>query len=95
MWGDIDRDGEEGNADGYGGNSNIHFFYGKDDNRDGEEKVKEIGEVEASSGDESSESSSLSNGAGSSSEWHTTQMPLMDIKNLQFSLEDRDYSKIN
>ena len=66
--GDIDRDGEEGNADGYGGNSNIHFFYGEDDNRDGEEKVKEIGEVEASSGDESSESSSLSNGAGSSSE---------------------------
>jgi hypothetical protein len=25
----------------------------------------------------------------------TSQMPLMDLKNLQFSLEDRDYSKIN
>ena len=24
-----------------------------------------------------------------------SQMPLMDLKNLQFSLEDRDYSKIN
>ena len=65
--GDIDRDGEEGNADGYGRNSNIHDN-GEDDNRDGEEKVKEIGDDEASSGDESSESSDLSNGAGSSSE---------------------------
>jgi len=42
--------------------------HGKDDNKDGEEKVREIGEEEASSGDESSESSDLSNGAGSSSE---------------------------
>jgi hypothetical protein len=25
----------------------------------------------------------------------TSQMPLMDLKNLQFSLEDRDHSKIN
>ena len=24
-----------------------------------------------------------------------SQMPLMDLKNLQFSLEDRDYSKTN
>jgi hypothetical protein len=24
-----------------------------------------------------------------------SQMPLMDLKNFQFSLEDRDYSKIN
>ena len=64
---DIDGDGEEGNADGYGGNSNIHDD-GKDDNKDGEEEVREIGEDEASSGNESSESSDLSNGAGSSSE---------------------------
>ena len=26
---------------------------------------------------------------------HSSQMPLMDLKNLQFSLEDRDYSKTN
>ena len=64
---DIDGVGKEGNADSYGGNSNIDYD-GEDDNKDGEEEGREIGEEEASSGDEYSESSDLSNGAGSSSE---------------------------
>jgi hypothetical protein len=52
--GDIDAEGEEGNADGYGGNSNSHNK-DEDDNNDDEEE-----------GDESSRSSDSSSGTGSS-----------------------------
>jgi hypothetical protein len=51
--GDIDADGEEGNADGYSGDSNFHDD-DEDDNKDFEEEEGENREVDSSSGDKSS-----------------------------------------
>jgi hypothetical protein len=53
--GDIDADGKEGNADGYGGDSNLHNK-DEDDNNDDEEEE----------GESSEESSDSSSGTGSS-----------------------------
>jgi len=63
--GDIDVDGEEGEADGYSGDSNLHNE-DEDDNKDDEEEDEENREVDSSSGDESSGSSDSSSGTGSS-----------------------------
>jgi len=66
---DYDLGGEEGNADGYEDNSNI-LIDGEDDrSKDDEEEGREIGEKEASGGDESSSTyeSESSSGDGSSS----------------------------
>ena len=51
---DYDTDGEEGNADGYEGNSNILIDGENDRSKDDEEEGTEIGEKEASGEDESS-----------------------------------------
>ena len=66
---DYDLGGEDGNADGYEDNSNI-LIDGEDDrSKDDEEEGREIGEKEASGGDESSSTyeSESSSGDGSSS----------------------------
>ena len=63
--GDIYPDGEEGNADGYSGDSNFHDD-GEDDNKDDDEEEGESREVDSSSGDESSGSYDSSSRAGSS-----------------------------
>jgi len=57
--GDIDVDGEEGNADGYSGDLNLHDK-DEDDNKDDEEEEGESREEDSSSGDESSGSSDSS-----------------------------------
>jgi hypothetical protein len=64
---DNDANGEEGNADGYSGNSNIRDD-DEDDNKDDDEEEGEIGEVDSSSRDKSSGSSDSSSGTRSSSE---------------------------
>ena len=63
--GDIDANGEEGDADGYSGDSNLHDK-DEDDNKDDEEEEVESREVDSSSGDESSGSYDSSRGTGSS-----------------------------
>jgi hypothetical protein len=60
----IDVDGEEGGADGYGGDSKSHNK-DEDDNNDDEEEEGESSEEDSSSGDESSGSSDSSSGTGS------------------------------
>jgi hypothetical protein len=62
---DIDADGEEGNADGYRGVSNLHDEE-EDDNKDDGEEKGDSREVDTSSGDESSGSYDSSSGTGSS-----------------------------
>ena len=62
--GDIDADGEEGNADGYSGGSNLHMEE-EDDNKDDEKEEGESGEVDSSSSYESSDSSDSSSETGS------------------------------
>jgi hypothetical protein len=64
--GDIDVDGEEGNADGYRGDSNLHEE-DKDDNKDDEEEDRSSSlslSSSSSSSDESSGSSDSSSGTG-------------------------------
>ncbi len=63
--GDIDADGEEGNADSYSGDSNNHND-DKDDNKDDEEEEGEIREVDSSSGDKSLGSYGSSSRTGAS-----------------------------
>ena len=62
--GDIDADGEEGNADGYSGDSNLHDE-DKDDNKDDEEEEGESREEDSSSGYQSSGSSDSLSRTGS------------------------------
>ena len=68
--GEIDADGEEGNADGYSWKSNLQDK-DKDDNKDDEEEEEgESREEDSSSGDESSGSWDMSTITGSSdSSW--------------------------